>query len=159
MAGSELWTILTISFILLLFWIFINAARKTIVGVDGNNMEWYSRIVEDIPVLVAAILILSIIGFTIYAYFCRDIDLAEKFFEAMDAFATGVWGFLIGYGSGRVVGRKTTVAEEAMGTAEYLSELAELKSQLNEKNEELRAAKEVINSYTPENSSKLTGDL
>jgi hypothetical protein len=51
------------------------------------------------------------------------------------------------------------VAEEAMGTAEYLSELAELKSQLNEKNEELRAAKEVINSYTPENSSKLTGDL
>ena len=121
-------------------------------------MEWYNKIVEDIPVLVAAFLILSIIGFTIYAYFCRDIDLAEKFFEAMDAFATGVWGFLIGYGSGKVVGKKTVGAEEAIGTAEYLSELAELRAQLNEKDEELRAAKEVINSSELESKLNPTGD-
>lgn len=110
-------------------------------------MNWYSKIVEDLPVLVAAILILSIIGFTIYAYFCRDISLANNFFESMDAFATGVWGFLIGYGSGRVLGKRHANVEEAVeaaGTRGMEARITLLESEKNELRSSLEEAKETI---------------
>jgi patatin-like phospholipase/acyl hydrolase len=160
MTENGLWIMLFISSTLLLIWIFMIEIRKTILGINTNNMEWYHQLVNDIPVLVATILIISITGFTIYAYFCRDMILAEKFFETMDAFATGVWGFLIGYGSGKTLSKREMGESNAIEIAESstrqsleLEENTKLKAEKEELLQKIEDMTNVINSYTRNNTS------